>query len=223
MATRLLLAELTAHYTRDTGQPVEFESVGGVTAEQRILDGESFDVIMLAADAMERLAVAGKLDRTRIVGVVNSPIAVAVHPDVAAPDIHDPDAIRNAVLRARAVGYSTGPSGKYILRLLEQWGVSADEDAAGPRPTQARAGVPVGSLVASGEVDIGFQQLSELLNVDGIQLLGPLPAPLQMVTTFSAAPGAGTPDRQTAAQAFLKFLASPAAEPTKIAHGMTAA
>ena len=81
--------------------------------------------------------------------------------------------------------------------------------------------MPVGSLVASGEVDIGFQQLSELLNVEGIQLLGPLPEPIQLVTTFSAALGAVAPERRAAAEAFLAYLASPAAEPVKIAQGMT--
>src|SRR5690606_22967819 len=196
--------------------------VGGVNAEQRILEGESFDIVMLAADAMARLADAGKIDRDSLTGVVNSAIAAAVRPGVTAPDINSPDAIRDAVLRADAVGYSTGPSGKYILRLLEQWGVPTDDDSARPRPVQARPGVPVGSLVASGEVDIGFQQLSELLNVTGIQLLGPLPAPLQMVTTFSAALGPAAPDRRAAAQDFLAFLASPAAQAVKIAHGMTA-
>jgi molybdate transport system substrate-binding protein len=221
MATRLLLAQLAELYERDTGQRVEFTSVGGVDAEKRVMGGELFDIVMLASDAMERLAASGKIDRDSLTGVVTSSIAVAVRPGMPAPDIHDENSIRDAVLNARAVGYSTGPSGRYILRLLEKWGVPTGDGAASPRPVQARPGIPVGSLVASGEVDIGFQQLSELLHVDGINLLGPLPDPIQMTTTFSAAMGSAARDRQ-ATKAFLAFLVSPAANPTKAANGMAA-
>jgi molybdate transport system substrate-binding protein len=221
MATRLLLAQLAELYERDTGRRVAFESVGGVDAEKRILGGEPFDIVLLASDAMERLAAAGKIDRASLTGVVTSSIAVAVRPGAPAPDVRDERSIRDAVLNARAVGYSTGPSGKYILRLLEKWGVPTGDGATSPRPVQARPGVPVGSLVASGEVDIGFQQISELLHVDGIHLLGLLPDSIQKTTTFSAALGSAVRDRETA-QAFLAFLVSPAANPTKIANGMAA-
>lgn len=222
MATRQLLAQLTEQYERDTGQRVAFESVGGVNAEKRILGGEEFDVIMLASGAMERLAAAGKIDRDSLVGVVNSSIAVAMKVGTAAPDIRDERSIRDAAKHARAIGYSTGPSGKYILGLLQKWGITAGDGVTGPRLVEARPGVPVGSLVASGEVDIGFQQISELMNVEGINLLGLLPDSIQKTTTFSAAMGSAMRNRE-ATQAFLKFLVSPAADPAKAAHGMTAA
>ncbi|HEX2520062.1 MAG TPA: substrate-binding domain-containing protein [Castellaniella sp.] len=222
MATRQLLAQLTGQYERDTGQRVTFESVGGVTAEKRILGGEPFDVIMLASGAMERLAAAGKIDRDSLVGVVNSSIAVAMKIGTTAPDIRDERSIRDAAKHARAIGYSTGPSGKYILGLLEKWGVAAGDGVTSPRLVEARPGVPVGSLVASGEVDIGFQQISELMNVEGINLLGLLPDSIQKTTTFSAAMGSAMHNPE-ATQVFLKFLVSPAADPAKAANGMTAA
>jgi molybdate transport system substrate-binding protein len=220
MATRSLLAQLIEQYGRDTGQRVEFEAVGGVDAAKRVLDGEPFDLVLLAADAMERLAVAGKIDRDSLVGVVNSPIAVAVQAGAPAPGIGDEGSIRDAVRGARAIGYSTGPSGKYVLRLLEKWGIPAENGV--PRLVQARPGIPVGSLIASGEVDIGFQQMSELLHVEGITLLGPLPDSIQSTTTFSAATSLAARNPR-AAQAFLSFLTSAAANPAKVANGMTAA
>ena len=222
MATRSLLAQLIEQYGRDTGQRVEFEAVGGVDAAKRVLDGEPFDLVLLAADAMERLAVAGKIDRDSLVGVVNSPIAVAVRAGAPAPGIGDEGSIQDAVRSARAIGYSTGPSGKYVLRLLEKWGIPAENGAGVPRLVQARPGIPVGSLIASGEVDIGFQQMSELLHVEGIVLLGPLPDSIQSTTTFSAAMSL-TARNPRAAQAFLSFLTSPAANPAKVDNGMTAA
>ncbi|CAM5199817.1 Aconitate isomerase [Castellaniella defragrans] len=222
MATRLLLTQLTAQYERDTGKRVAFESVGGVNASKRVQEGEAFDIVMLASDAMERLATANKIDRDSLVGVVNSSIAVAVKPGFPAPDVNDDHSIRDAVRNAQAVGYSTGPSGTYIVRLLEQWGIPTGGGAGKPRLVQARPGVPVGSLVASGEVDIGFQQISELMHVSGINLLGLLPDSIQMTTTFSAAI-ASTARNREAAQAFLAFLVSPEAEPVKVENGMSAA
>lgn len=222
MATRRLLAQLTDQYERATGQRVLFESVGGVTAEQRILDGEPFDIIMLAAGAMKRLLDAGQIDRDSLIGVANSSIAVAMRIGLTAPDIRDENAIREAAKNAQAIGYSTGPSGQYILGLLKKWGVSCSVGTTSPRLVEARPGVPVGSLVASGEVDIGFQQISELMNVEGINLLGLLPDSIQKTTTFSAAMGPATHNRD-ATQAFLAFLVSAAAEAAKVANGMTAA
>lgn len=219
MATRALLAQLTGQYGRRTGRRVEFEATGGVQAARRVLDGEPFDLVLLAADAMERLATAGKVTRDSLVDVARSPIAVATGAGAQVLRIDDEGSIRDAVRNARAVGYSTGPSGAHVLRLLEKWGVRADSGASAPRLVQARPGIPVGSLIASGEIDIGFQQMSELLHVDGITLLGPLPDPIQSITVFSAAMGSAARDREAALD-FLAFLGSPAAGPAKTANGM---
>jgi molybdate transport system substrate-binding protein len=124
--------------------------------------------------------------------------------------------LKAAVVAARSISYSTGPSGVALARLFERWGVAAELQA---RVVTPPPGVPVGSLVARGDVELGFQQLSELINLEGIQILGPLPDAIQIVTTFSA--GICTAATHAdAAREFLNFIHSPAAAAAKRRQGM---
>jgi molybdate transport system substrate-binding protein len=216
MATRALLAELGAMYTRESGHEVRFESVGGVDAAKRVAAGEVFDVVALARDAIDKLAAGGRLLAGSTVDVVRSGVAVAVRDGARRPDIASEPALKAAVLAARSIGYSTGPSGVQLQALFERWGI-AEEIA--PRMVTAPPGVPVGTLVARGEVELGFQQLSELMALPGIQVLGGLPAAVQIVTTFSAAVCA-TARQPDAARGLLAYLASPATADAKRRHGM---
>ena len=135
------------------------------------------------------------------------------------PDLSSEDAVRAAVLAAPSISLSTGPSGVALSKLFERWGIA---DQIAPRMVQAPPGVPVGSLVAKGEVALGFQQLSELLHVQGIQIVGPLPPAIQITTTISA--GVGVLSSQPeAARALLAYLASPAAAEAKKKQGMNPA
>ena len=219
MATRGLLDELAAAYAQRTGAPVSFLSVGGVDAARRVSAGEAFDVVVLASDAIDKLVVAGKLDAGGKVDIVRSGVGVAVRADAERPDIATEDAVRHAVRSAPGIAYSTGPSGVALVALFERWGI-ADEIRS--RLVQAPPGVPVGSLVARGEAALGFQQMSELIGVEGIQLLGPLPPEIQIVTTFSAAPVIGTPQPE-AVRALLGFMASQDSAEAKRRHGMAPA
>jgi molybdate transport system substrate-binding protein len=135
------------------------------------------------------------------------------------PDIGSEDAVRAAVLAAPTIGYSTGPSGTALLALFRRWGIA---DQVQMKLVQARAGVPVGSLVAQGTVALGFQQRSELVGVAGIQLLGDLPPAIAIDTIFSGAVAA-TSTRPDAVRALLAWLAGPATADAKTRHGMTAA
>lgn len=217
MATRQVLNELAQAWEAQGGQSVEIESVGGVDAAQRVQAGdEPFDLVFLASNAIDKLQAAGRVLEGSKVNLMLSSTAVAVPAGAALPDIASEEAVRAAVLAAPSVGFSTGPSGVALQKLFERWGIA---EAIKPRMVQARPGVPVGSMVASGEVALGFQQLSELIHVQGIQIVGALPAAIAIDTVFSAAvvKDASNADE---ARRLLAFMAAPEAAEAKRRQGM---
>jgi len=216
MATKIVLAVLARAYEARSGGTVAIQSVGGVDAARRVRAGEPFDVVVLARDAIEQLSAGDHLVAGSEVDLMRSGVAVAVRAGGPRPDIGSEDAVKDAVLAARTIGISTGPSGVALGRLLERWGIA---EQIRDRIVTPPPGVPVGRLVARGEVALGFQQQSELAYLEGITVLGPLPPAIQIVTTFSAAVGAHS-RRPVAARALLAFMASPAAAETKRRHGM---
>jgi molybdate transport system substrate-binding protein len=216
MATRLVLAELAAAYRQAAGVDVTIESVGGVDAAKRVQAGELFDVVILAADAIDKLIAGGSVLAGSRIDLVRSPVAIAVRSGSPRADISNEAALRASVLAARSLGYSTGPSGTALLKLFERWGI-ADELRA--RIVQAPPGVPVGKLVADGAVELGFQQLSEMLSQPGIEVIGAMPPGTEIVTTFSGGICAAT-SQADAVRALLAFMASPAAADAKRRHGM---
>ena len=223
MATRQVLAELTKAFEQQSGIPVEIESVGGVDAVKRVQAGEAFDVVILGSDAIDKLIASGHAHAGSRVDLVRSGVAVAVRAGAALPDISSEDAVKRAVLGAPSISYSTGPSGVALAKLFAQWGIAEQIQS---RMVQAPPGVPVGSLVAKGEVALGFQQLSELLHVPGISIVGPLPDAIQITTIFSAAlPSVLPKDSPQAArvQALLDYMDSPKATEAKIRQGMAPA
>jgi molybdate transport system substrate-binding protein len=216
MATRLLLAELAAAYRKATGQAVAIESVGGVDAAKRIRAGESFDFAVLASDALRQLETDGHLIAGSIVNIVESPMAMAVRAGESLPETLDEAAVRAAMARAGSIGISTGPSGGHVVKLARDWGL---EDQVKERIVQAKPGIPVAKLIADGEVEIGFQQLSEMLGAPGIEV-ALMPESLQPKTVFAA--GLCTAATHTdAARAFIAYLASAETAETKRRHGMT--
>lgn len=216
MATRALLAELAEACQEARGRAVRFESVGGVDAAKRVAAGEAFDLVVLAADAIDQLIAGGHVRAGSRTDLVRSSVAIAVRAGASRPDIGSEDALKRAVLAARTIGYSTGPSGVALGRLFERWGIAG---TIASRIVTPPPGVPVGSLVAKGEVELGFQQRSELMNLEGIAVIGPMPHEIEIVTTFSG--GVCTASAQPdAARGVLDFLASPATREAKRRHGM---
>lgn len=216
MATRLLLDDLVAAMARDHGVAVAFESVGGVDAAKRVRAGEAFDVVALADDALAGLERDGLLVPGTRRGFALSAFAAATPPGSPRLTFADEAGVREAVLAARAIGWSTGPSGAYLLALLKRWGI---EEAVAPKMAQAKPGVPVGAMIARGEVDLGFQQHSELAGVAGLVMAEPLPESCALRTMFSAAVAATTSDA-AAARRVVDLLASAETAAIKARHHM---
>ncbi len=139
MAMRHALTELADAYEQRSGQRVAIVSLGGVEAARRVEDGEAFDFVVLAADAIERLVSGGRVDPASRTDLARSGMAIAVKAGVPRPDLGSEAAIRGALVRARSIGYSTGPSGAHVLRLFERWGIA---DAVAQRLVQAPPGFP---------------------------------------------------------------------------------
>ena len=219
MATRAMLAELAAAFAAATARAVSTEAAGGVDVAKRVAAGEPVDVVVLASDAIDNLLAAGKLLAGSRVDLVKSGVALAVRAGAPVPPLADEAAVKAAVLAAGSLCYSTGPSGVYLEQLFARWGILEQIRA---RIVVPPPGVPVGSLVASGAAELGFQQLSELMNLPGIQVAGPLPPEIQTITIFSGGISANCAE-PAAARALLDYLASPAAAAIKERFGMQTA
>jgi len=181
--------------------------VGGVDIMKRMAAGETCDLVIMAGPQIDQLIAQGKVAAGSRVDLVRSGIGVAVPAGAPRPDICSAEAIKQALIAANSITYSSGPSGVYLANLFARMGIA---DELKPKIKTVPPGVPAGSLVAKGEAEIGFQQISELMPVAGIDLIGPLPADIQEITVFSGGvhTAATQPD---AAKALMKFITSPAA------------
>lgn len=217
MATRQLLTELLVQYRKATGQTVAIEAIGGVDAQKRVRAGETFDLVILADDVIAKLEREGHVAAGSRTAFVRSPMAMAVPSGAAKPDIGSEAAVRAALTGARSIGYSTGPSGTHLLTVLKAWGL--DPAAEPGRFVQAKPGIPVATLVAKGEAAVGIQQLSEFIGEPGIDIVGLLPPPIQLVTIFSMGIGARAVHAD-AARAVIAYVNAPAAAAVKRRFGM---
>lgn len=179
---------------------------GPTTIPGRLARGESADVVILADEALSELVKRGKVIPDSRVPLVRSRIGMAVRAGARKPDISSIEALTRTLLRAKSVAYSSSASGVYLsTELFQQLGV-ADQVLSKSQQIEVE---PVGAVVARGEAEIGFQQISELLPVPGIEIVGPLPTGAQRVTVFSAGivVGAKRPD---AARELIRYFGSPA-------------
>src|SRR3954471_173406 len=213
--------ELVPEFERLTGNKVvtAYGPSMGTTANAipvRLERGEPADVLIMVGYALGDFIKQGKVAADSRVDLVTSPIGVAVKSGAPKPDISSADAVKRALLAAKSIAYSDSASGVYIsTEMFQKLGI-ADEmkDKAKKIPA-----TPVGEIVAHGDAELGFQQISELKPVPGIDIVGQLPPELQKITVFSAGIASVSKEPE-AGKALIKFLASPAAAPVIINSGM---
>lgn len=215
-AMREAVSELMPAFERLSGHKVTTIWAGTEAITQRVAGGETVDVVLIAAPNIDKLIAAGKLAAGSRVDVAKSGIGVAVRAGLPKPDVSSGEAVKNAVLAAKSIAYSSGPSGFYLSELFKRMGIA---EQIKDKVKQTPSGVQVGEVVARGEADLGFQQVSELLHLKGIDYLGPLPPEIQHITVFSAGLHEGA-KASDAARTLIKFLAGPEAAPVIRKTGM---
>jgi molybdate transport system substrate-binding protein len=216
VAVKQVVLDLIPAFEGSSGHKVTTIWAGTEAITRRISGGEVTDIVLIAAPNIDRLVSEGRLVAGSRADVAKSGIGVAVRAGMAKPDISSGEAVKKAVLAAKSVAYSSGPSGFYLADLFKKMGIA---DQIKEKVKQTPSGVQVGEVVARGEADLGFQQVSELLHLKGIHYVGPLPADIQHITVFSAGlhTAAPAPD---AAKALVKFLTAPEAGPIIRKTGM---
>ena len=206
-ATEEAYKELVSQFEKASGHKVTTIFTGTLDLQKRIAAGEKYDLIIMAGPAIDDYIKAGTVVAGSRVDLAKSGVAAAVPKGGQKFDISTVDALKKTLLTAKSIGYSTGPSGVYVLALFQKLGVSAEVT---PKLKQTPTGVFVGTIIANREVEIGFQQVSELSLFAGVDYLGPLPAAVQQITVFSVGIQAGAKEAE-AAKALVKFITAPAA------------
>ena len=200
------LLEVITAFEKSSGHKVtaSFGGTEGVT--KRISGGEVVDIVLVGSTNIDRLIAYGKLAAGSRADFARSGVGVAVRAGLAKPDITSSTAVKDAVLAAKSIAYSSGPSGFYVADMLKKMGIA---DQIKDKVKQTPSGDQVSDLLARGEADLGFQQVSELLHRKGVDYLGPLPADIQNITIYAA--GIHTNAATDAAKALVKFLTAPEA------------
>ena len=202
-AMKSLMLEVMPLFEQATGSKVDIKFALTSVLAKEIEDGMAFDVALLPRPDLDGLAQAGKVVAGTQADIARSAVGFCVKAGAPKPDISSVEALERALLNARTIGYSDGPSGAYIAALLRRLGI-ADEVKAKTRLTSRL----VAEIVAEGEAEVGMQQIVAILPVKGAELVGPLPGELQNIIVYAAglAPGAA---QSGAARTFIAFLAMP--------------
>jgi molybdate transport system substrate-binding protein len=217
-AMKEVVLAVVPQFERETGHKavVVNDTAGGLS--KRILGGEAFDLAVITPGAIDDLIAKGKVTGTRT-NVARVGVGVVVREGAAKPDIGTVDAFKRALIAAKSIAYidpaSGGSSGIYIAGLLDKLGIAAQVK---PKAKLKQGGY-VAELIANGEAELGLHQISEILAVKGVTLVGPLPAEIQNYTTYAAGVSADAKEAD-AARALVKLLAGPAAEPVLKSRGM---
>ena len=215
-ATEEAYKELVPQFEKASGHKVTTAFTGTLDLQKRIAAGEKYDLIIMAGPAIDDYIKAGTVVAGSRVDLAKSGVGAGVPKGTPKPDISTVDALKKTLLAAKSIGYSTGPSGVYIVAMFEKLGVAADVK---PKLKQTPTGVFVGTIVANREVEIGFQQVSEMSQFPGVDYVGPLPTAVQQITMFSAGLQTGAKEAD-AAKALVKFITAPTAATAYTKRGL---
>ena len=204
-ATEQAYRELLPQFEKASGHTVKTTYTGTLDAKKRIAAGESFDLLIMASPEIDAFIASGTLVAGSRVDLAKSGVGVGVKAGAPKPDIGSTEAFKKTLLAAKSIGYSTGPSGNYVIGLFDRLGIA---DQVKPKLKQTPTGVFVGTIVANGEVEIGIQQVSEMSHFPGVDYVGPLPADIQKMTIFASGIAANAKQAE-AAKAWVKFITAP--------------
>ena len=216
LAVKAAYLELAPQFEKSSGQKLATEWAGMVDIRKRLSAGEVVDAVIASAALIDEFIKAGRLAAGSRADLGKSGVTAAVRKGAPKPDIGSAEALKRALLGAKSILYSAGPSGVYLAELFKRMGIDEKLKATA---RQAPTGVFVGELIAKGEAELGFQQLPELLPVKGIDIVGPLPPEVQHMTVFSGGVHAQAPSAD-AARKWLAFFRSPANAAALKRHGL---
>ena len=208
--------ELIPGFERSSGYKVAATWAGSMDIRRRMEAGETFDLVIMPGAFIDELVKQGKVVPGSRIDLAKSGIGMAVRIGAAKPEIGSANALKRVLLDAGSIAYSTSASGIYLADLFQRMGIA---DELKPKIKQSLPGVPVGEMIARGDAEIGFQQVSELLPIRGIQYLGPLPADIQHFTVFAAGRHIGS-KQPDAAKALIDYIKAPTAAPIIRKSGM---
>jgi len=208
--------ELLPQFEKASGHTVKTTFTGTLDAKKRIVEGQAFDILIMSSPDIDAFIATGTLVAGSRIDIAQSGVGVGVKAGAPKPDIGTTEAFKKALLAAKSIGYSTGPSGVYVIGLFDRLGIA---DQVKPKLKQTPTGVFVGSIVASGEAEIGVQQVSEMSHFAGVDYVGPLPADIQKMTIFASGIAANAKQAE-AAKAWVKFLTAPSSAAAFKKQGM---
>ena len=215
-ATEQAYRELLPQFEKASGHTVKTTFTGTLDARKRIAAGQPFDLLIMASPDIDAFIKSGTLVAGSRIDLAKSGVGIGVKAGAPKPDIATTAAFKKTLLAAKSIGYSTGPSGNYVIGLFDRLGIA---DQVKPKLKQTPTGVFVGSIVASGDVEIGIQQVSEMSHFTGVDYVGPLPADIQQTTIFASGIAANA-KQAAAAKAWVKFITQPSSAPAFKKRGM---
>jgi molybdate transport system substrate-binding protein len=215
-AAEEIIVELIPQFEKSSGHKVVTTWTGSANIKKRIAAGEVYDLVIVSGPVIDAFIKEGKIAPGSRTDLMKSGVGVAVRAGAPKPDIESSEALKRTLIAAKTIGYSSGPSGDHIVALVERMGIT---DQIKPKLKQVPSGARIGTMIVNGDVEIGFQQISELIHAPGLDYLGPLPSDVQKITVYSAGIHSGAKQPE-AAKALVKALTAPAAAPVIKQHGM---